>query len=176
MALSRKQRAFVDEYLHDFNATQAAIRAGYSEKTARSIGHENLTKPDIAAEIDKRVSERTMSANEALIRLAEQARAEYAQFITRTGEIDFAGLKIAGKMHLIKAIKETAHGQNIEFHDAQAALRMIAQAHGLFESSRGTEDDPLHIAVQAIDYRDELTSVAPGPIPDSSAPSEDEGA
>ena len=47
MALTPKQQRFVGEYLVDLNATQAAIRAGYSEKTARAIGCENLTKPDI---------------------------------------------------------------------------------------------------------------------------------
>lgn len=50
--LTPKQRAFVREYLIDLNATQAAIRAGYSEKTARQIGDENLSKPDIRAAID----------------------------------------------------------------------------------------------------------------------------
>ena len=45
--MTAKQERFVDEYLADLNATQAAIRAGYSEKTARAMGHENLTKPDI---------------------------------------------------------------------------------------------------------------------------------
>lgn len=50
--LTPKQRLFVAEYLVDKNATQAAIRAGYSQKTARSIGEENLTKPDIKAAID----------------------------------------------------------------------------------------------------------------------------
>lgn len=49
--LSPKQQRFVDEYLIDLNATKAAIRAGYSVKAARSIGNENLTKPDIAAAI-----------------------------------------------------------------------------------------------------------------------------
>lgn len=49
--LNPKQKRFVAEYLIDGNATQAAIRAGYSKKTARSIGAENLTKPDIAAAI-----------------------------------------------------------------------------------------------------------------------------
>jgi phage terminase small subunit len=44
---------FVKEYQIDRNATQAAIRAGYSEKTAYSIGEENLKKPDIAAALDK---------------------------------------------------------------------------------------------------------------------------
>jgi phage terminase small subunit len=49
--LTDKQKRFVEEYLVDLNATQAAIRAGYSERTARKIGQENLTKPDIAAAI-----------------------------------------------------------------------------------------------------------------------------
>ena len=53
--LTDKQERFVEEYLVDLNATQAAIRAGYSKKTARDIGYENLTKPDIrAAIVDKR--------------------------------------------------------------------------------------------------------------------------
>lgn len=56
--LTAKQAAFVREYLIDLNATQAAIRAGYSEKTARSTGQENMTKPAIAAEIDKRLQKR----------------------------------------------------------------------------------------------------------------------
>lgn len=51
--LTPKQERFVSEYLVDLNATQAAIRAGYSEHTAKAIGHENLTKPDIAAAIAK---------------------------------------------------------------------------------------------------------------------------
>ena len=50
-SLTAKQSRFVDEYLVDLNGTQAAIRAGYSQKTARSIAKENLTKPDIAAAV-----------------------------------------------------------------------------------------------------------------------------
>ena len=49
--LEPKQEMFCEEYLVDLNATQAAIRAGYSEKTAASIGHENLTKPGIVKRI-----------------------------------------------------------------------------------------------------------------------------
>lgn len=49
--LTDKQQRFVDEYLIDLNATQAAIRAGYSEKTANEIGAENLAKPSIAKAI-----------------------------------------------------------------------------------------------------------------------------
>ncbi len=49
--LTPKQQRFVEEYLIDLNATQAAIRAGYSEKTANEIGAENLAKPSIAKAI-----------------------------------------------------------------------------------------------------------------------------
>ena len=50
--MTKKQQKFVSEYLIDCNACQAAIRAGYSAKTARSIGQELLTKPDIKKAID----------------------------------------------------------------------------------------------------------------------------
>jgi phage terminase small subunit len=51
--LTDKQKAFCKEYILDWNATKAAIRAGYSEKTAYSIGSENLTKPELRAEIER---------------------------------------------------------------------------------------------------------------------------
>lgn len=59
MALTDKQQRFVAEYLIDLNATQAAIRAGYSEKTAGSVGGENLKKPEIAKAIQAAMSKRT---------------------------------------------------------------------------------------------------------------------
>lgn len=55
--MTDKQRRFAEEYLVDLNATQAAIRAGYSGRTARSIGRENLTKPDIQQYISARQAE-----------------------------------------------------------------------------------------------------------------------
>jgi len=51
--LTLRQQRFVEEYLVDLNATQAAIRAGYSPKTARQQGHENLTKSYIEAAIQR---------------------------------------------------------------------------------------------------------------------------
>lgn len=63
MPLTAKQQRFVEEYLVDLNATQAAIRAGYSAKTASEVGFENLRKPQIAAAVEAqraKVSERTM--------------------------------------------------------------------------------------------------------------------
>lgn len=59
--LTDKQELFVQEYLIDLNATQAAIRAGYSEKTANVIGPENLAKPCIAELIIKAKQERIES-------------------------------------------------------------------------------------------------------------------
>ena len=68
--LTAKESKFIDEYLIDLNATQAAIRAGYSQKTAKEIGYENLTKPHIAEEIKKRqekLQEKTQITQEWVI-------------------------------------------------------------------------------------------------------------
>ena len=56
--LTAKQKRFCDEYLIDLNATQAAIRAGYSEKSARQMAAENMSKPAIREYIDKRMAEK----------------------------------------------------------------------------------------------------------------------
>ncbi len=56
--LTAKQQRFCDEYLIDLNATQAAIRAGYSEKAARQIATENMAKPSIKEYIEKRMAEK----------------------------------------------------------------------------------------------------------------------
>lgn len=71
MALTAKQRRFVDEYLIDLNATQAAIRAGYSEKTARAQGHRLLTDVDIASAVQEAQAsraERTEITQDAVLR------------------------------------------------------------------------------------------------------------
>lgn len=59
MALTDKQKRFVEEYMIDLNATQAAIRAGYSPKSANEIAAENLAKPSIANEIAKLQAEQS---------------------------------------------------------------------------------------------------------------------
>lgn len=69
--LTGKQLRFVEEYIIDLNATQAAIRAGYSAKTAGQIGDENLRKPQIASAIEesrKKLAERTEITQEAVLR------------------------------------------------------------------------------------------------------------
>lgn len=80
MALTDKQKRFCDEYLIDTNATQAAIRAGYSEKTARQAGAENLSKPYIREYIDERMEEqqsaKIASAQEVMEYLTSVIRGE----------------------------------------------------------------------------------------------------
>ena len=63
MSLTPKQERFVAEYLIDLNATQAAVRAGYSEKTAQMIGSENLAKPMVAAAVAAAVAKRSERTN-----------------------------------------------------------------------------------------------------------------
>lgn len=82
--LTIKQKKFADEYIKTGNATQSAINAGYSEKTARKIGSENLTKPDIKAYIDERMKELEEEAiadqKEILKGLTRQARREEKEY------------------------------------------------------------------------------------------------
>lgn len=59
MALTKKQRLFVDEYLIDLNATQAAIRAGYSTRRAAEIGYQLLQRPEVAQAIQAAMAERS---------------------------------------------------------------------------------------------------------------------
>ncbi len=89
--LTPKQSRFVEEYLVDLNATQAAIRAGYSEGTAYSIGNENLSKPDVAAAIDAAKIERStatkIDAAWLLKRLADEATADVGDLYDDAGNI-----------------------------------------------------------------------------------------
>ena len=79
--LTPKEQRFCEEYLIDLNATRAAIRAGYSRHTARSIGSENLTKPDIISQIENAKAERAkqtaIDAAWVLTRLANEAEADF---------------------------------------------------------------------------------------------------
>lgn len=75
--LNKKQQQFVDEYLIDLNATQAAIRAGYSVHTAKEIGSENLSKPNIQEAVAKAMAERSkrtgISQDRIVLELAKMA-------------------------------------------------------------------------------------------------------
>ena len=123
-----RQQAFIDEYLKCWNAAKAAINAGYSEKTAASIGSQNLRKLNISTEIQRRIKENAMGADEALSRLAEQARGNIDDFITLHSNLPFFDLEKArasGKTHLIKKLRVSDKGIEIELYDAQSALTTI---------------------------------------------------
>jgi len=62
--MTTKQELFINNYLIHFNATRAAIEAGYSEDTAYSIANENLRKPDIKEVVDKRIAEIVAQTND----------------------------------------------------------------------------------------------------------------
>ncbi len=154
MALNSKQQMFVDSYLQCFNRTKAALDAGYSEKTAYSIGAELLKKPEIKEAISQRLSESAMSADEVLMRLAEQARGEHGRYITTSGAVDIATLVNDKKAHLIKKVKETKDGMEYEFYDAQSALNTLAKHHGLLtDKTEITGKDGEAIQVKFVDYR-----------------------
>jgi phage terminase small subunit len=148
MALSPKHRKFCEEYLRLWNATDA-YQAAYpkaSRETARRNGSDLLTNTDISAEIQRRVDEITLSANEVLARLTEHAKADYKDFISvlASGDVALDFTKAEGKTHLIKkvtqrrTIRTTKEMQidetvlSLELHDAQAALVQIGKHHKLF--------------------------------------------
>lgn len=89
--LNPKQQRFVEEYLIDLNATQAAIRAGYSPKTATAIASENLSKPSISAAIACAMAERSkrtgITQDRILEELAKVAFIKLTDIVDDTGKI-----------------------------------------------------------------------------------------
>ncbi|HBC4463674.1 TPA: terminase small subunit [Enterococcus faecalis] len=83
MRMTEKQKRFCDFYIETGNATQAAIKAGYSEKTAAAIGAENLIKPNLKTYIDERLAElkneRTADAQEVLEYLTAVMRGKHKE-------------------------------------------------------------------------------------------------
>lgn len=148
--MNNKQRIFVDEYLKCWNAAEAARRAGYSKKTARAIGAELLTKPDISAEIQARLKESHMGADEALDLLAAQARGDMGQIMEVSSmgfNLDMQKAQDAGLTKLIKKVKQKTTTfiakkeseedrevteLEVELYDAQSAIDKILHIHGKF--------------------------------------------
>lgn len=92
--LTRKQQLFCEEYIKNPNATEAAINAGYSRKTAFSIGCENLKKPYIKAYIEKRMDEKVKNLiadqDEILKYLTSVLRGEtQSEIVVIEGDGDF---------------------------------------------------------------------------------------
>lgn len=91
MELTPKQKAFADYYIETGNATESAIKAGYSKKTARVIGQENLTKPAIKTYIDERMEQladkRIAKAEEVLEYLTRVIRGEETEQVVVTENV-----------------------------------------------------------------------------------------
>jgi phage terminase small subunit len=163
MALRSKQLAFIDAYLSHWNATKAAIDAGYSERSAYSIGSENLRKPEIQAAIAARLDALKMSADEVLTRLTQQARGSMAPFIRRDADGDLYGFDLSDTqpLHLLKKASVTRRRQKddhdeivtvetvtIELYDAQAALQLLGRHHKLFVDRTeltGKDGNPIEV-------------------------------
>lgn len=89
--LTKKQQMFVNEYLIDLNATQAAIRAGYSVDSAKEIGCENLTKPNIQQAIGEAMAERSkrtgINQDRVVLELAKIAFVKMTDIVDSQGRI-----------------------------------------------------------------------------------------
>ena len=141
--LTPKQKRFVEEYLVDLNGTQAAIRAGYSKKSARNIAKENITKPHISAAITKacaRRGERTgITADKVVHEIGKVAFANMEDFV----EFGPDGVKLKDSEELsreqLAAVaqvsehtgKETSSTQ-FRLHDKLKALELLGRHQGLF--------------------------------------------
>lgn len=103
MKLTKKQQAFVDEYIISLNAADAARKAGYSKRTANVIGAENLSKPYIKEAIDLRLhqiaNEKIATADEVLSFLTKVMRGEEGDKIeVEDGEISTSVAKIGDRI------------------------------------------------------------------------------
>lgn len=165
MALRPKQQEFINQYITCyFNATEAYKRVypNSSDNAARAHGARLVASGSIAAEIQRRIDERTMTADEVLTRLADHARADIRDFlaVSNNGDVALDISAAEGKTHLIKKVTQRHSTRTtkdsvtedvvltLELHDAQAALVHIGKHHKLFvDSATGEENDPLHIKV-----------------------------
>jgi len=162
--ISNKQKAFINEYVQCWNATEAARIVGYKHPNVQ--GSRLLAKVSIKEEIEKRVKEMCMSGDEALRLLSEQARStlddcfdiELEESKIKPGvmivrhRLNLIKAKKNGKLHLIKSIIPTAHGTKVELYSSQRALELIGKAHRLF-IDKVEHDDKVEITVK---YDDEL--------------------
>lgn len=135
--MTKKQKRFCDEYLIDCNATQAAIRAGYSEKTAYSIGQENLNKPEIKAyieqELEKIRDNNIADAAEVMKYLTSVLRGEsLAEIVVVEGDGD--GCSSARRIN--KAPDE---------REKLKAAELLGKRYSLFKDNMALEIEPVMI-------------------------------
>lgn len=147
--LTPKQEQFCREYVVDFNATQAAIRAGYSKKTARQIGEQNLSKVYIAErvkELKKPREDAPKNLREKILkRLETIAFTDLNEFMENeyyedpdTGEKTFYSRRIkedlfeSDKLAAIAGLEPGAYGTKLKFKDQLKAIEMLSRHIGLF--------------------------------------------
>jgi phage terminase small subunit len=137
VGLTYKQILFVEAYLGDANgnASEAARIAGYGSPGTR--GHELVKNREVQARIQQRVAAAAMPANEVLARLSEFAAADIGDFL----DVDEANLwrvnlwkaKRGGRTRLIKKVKQTKDGTEIELHSPADAIDKLMKHHGLYK-------------------------------------------
>jgi len=149
--LTARQSRFVDEYVASLNGTQAAIRAGYSRHSARSIACENLKKPEIAAEISRCTKE--ISDQDTAIRVAVRAALARIAFATppllpdgtikepkdwTLEEWDAVAYYSASRKYVVRSSdqKHVPQSQTLRMKDKLKALELLGQLVGLFPSKR----------------------------------------
>ena len=162
--LTHKQAAFVDEYLIDLNATQAVLRAGYSEKTAGKIATENLQKPviqeAIAAAMLKRQERTRVSQDRVVLELARIAFSDMKEF-TRWGAEGVTLLMSddlsADDAQCVQEVTETItqHGGTIKFklHSKTPALKLLGEHMAMFTKNVRVDhlNLPDRIVVELVD-------------------------
>ncbi len=139
--MTKKQKRFIEEYLVDLNATQAAIRAGYSPDTAKSIGSENLTKPDIQACVAKAMAERSrrtgVNAERVVMELAKIAFVNASDVIdaeTATLRPDASPEDTAAIQSVkVKTFGEDGLEREIKMADKLKALELLGKHLGMFK-------------------------------------------
>lgn len=166
--LTAKNRMFAHEYVIDLNAQAAAIRAGYSEKTAGAIGFELLNKPEVAALIDELKAARAercqIDADRVLLELAKVGFSDIRKVLKwrsnilaevkdpDTGEaagVYMASVELTDSEKLdddtaaaIASVKQNKEGQlEIRLHDKQAALVSMGRHLGMFQDKLKVEID-----------------------------------
>lgn len=162
--LTNKQQRFVEEYLIDLNATQAAIRAGYSVQTANEQGSRLLANVSISEEIEKAMAERSrrtgITQDRVLNELAKIAFAnakDIIDFKTATvkkdaSEEDLACIQSV-KVKTQNSAKGTLEERQVSLYDKKAALELLGKHLGLFKDNIALEADT-EIKI-TIDYGDD---------------------
>lgn len=126
--MTAKQKRFCDEYLIDLNATQAAIRAGYSKKTANRIGTENLSKPVIKQYIDERMAEKDKEL------IAEQD--EVLKFLTSV----MRGKELDERKFVNEIGDLESYNIKVQANQIKAA-ELLGKAYGLYKDKVDVDSD-----------------------------------